>query len=72
MDVRVDAACARDRPGDVAPVGVAGVRRQIEIGAIDGKVGDDLLDRALQNGAGQIRRHRALAREARRRRGPAR
>ena len=60
MNVRIDASGARDRPGDVPPVSFRRRPRKIDIGAVDRKAGDDLIDRALQERARQIRRHRTL------------
>ena len=68
MDVRIETSGARDRPGDVAPVGFRRRAGKIDIGAVDRKARDDLFDRALQQRARQIGRHRTLTGQAR---GPA-
>ncbi len=65
MDVGIEPARSRERPGDVAPVGFDKRAGEVDIGPVDGKAGDDRLDRALKDRAGEIRRHRALAGEAR-------
>ena len=54
------------KPIDVPAIGFGGRVGKIDIGAVDRKAGDDLLDRALQNVLGKVRRQRVLPREARR------
>ena len=60
-----NAARPRHRPSDVAPVRVGGRAGEIDIGAVDRKVGDDLLDRALQDAARQVRPSSGSARARR-------
>jgi hypothetical protein len=60
VNIRIGTPGARHRPGDVAAVSVGRHTRKVEIGAVDRKVRDDLSDRALEERARQIRRHRAL------------
>ena len=61
MNIRIGTPGARHRPGDIAPVGVGRHPGKVEIGPVDRKVRDDLSDRALEQRARQIRRHRTFA-----------
>ena len=61
MNIRIGTPGARHRPGDVTPVSVGRHPGKIEIGPVNWKVRDDLSDRALEQRARQIRRHRTFA-----------
>ena len=60
VDDRVMPARLGESPGEGAPVCAVLVGVELDIGAIDRKAGDDLLDRPLQHGLGEILRHRIL------------
>ena len=61
IDIRIGPPRVRHRPVDITPVGSVGSHGAIDIGAVDRKAGDNLLERALQDVARQIGGHAGSA-----------